>query len=89
MLIGSEGNLCIAIAHSSFTTDGPTIKPIVYSGFLGCMQKQTYHAIRLGLFDVGYLVLGMVGTRYRVPSIDTPGYRISVLDTQQNGPTVH
>ena len=25
--------------------------------------------------------LGMVGTGYRVPSIDTPGYRISVLDT--------
>ena len=25
--------------------------------------------------------LGMVGTRYRVPSVDTPRYQISVLDT--------
>ena len=25
--------------------------------------------------------VGMVGTGYRVPSVDTPGYRISVLDT--------
>ena len=48
MLIGSEENLCITTAHSSFTTNGPTIKPIVYSGFLGCVLKQIYHAVELG-----------------------------------------
>ena len=55
MLIGSEGNLCAAIAHSSFTTDGPTIKPIVYSGFLDCVRKQICHAVGLGLFNAGCL----------------------------------
>ena len=55
MSISSEGNLCVAIAHSSFTTDGPTIKPIVYSGFLGCVLKQMYHAVGLGSFNVGCL----------------------------------
>ena len=53
MPIGSEGHLCVTIAHSSFTTDGPTIKPIAYSGFLGCVWKQIYHAVRLGLFNAG------------------------------------
>ena len=53
--IGSEGNLCAVIAYSSFTTDGPTVKPIVYSGFLGCVWKQIYHAVGLGLFDAGCL----------------------------------
>ena len=55
MSIGSEGNLCVAIAHRFFTTDGPTIKSILYSGFLGCLRKQIYHAVGLGLFDAGCL----------------------------------
>ena len=55
MLIGSEGNLCVAIAHSSFTTNGPTVKPILYSEFLGCVRKQIYHAVGLDLFDAGCL----------------------------------
>ena len=55
MLIGSEGNLCVAIVHSSFTTDGPTIKPIVYSGFLGFVRKQIYLAVGLYLFNAGCL----------------------------------